>query len=49
MTGLTPDQRGQLERAVIALRRTLEQDLGATLAGRFGINRDGSLDSEDAL
>lgn len=49
MTGLTPDQRGQLERAVIALRRTLEQDLSATLAGRFGINRDGSLDPEDAL
>ncbi|HEX8084855.1 MAG TPA: BREX-1 system adenine-specific DNA-methyltransferase PglX [Solirubrobacteraceae bacterium] len=49
MTGLTPDQRAQLERAVVALRRTLEQDLGATLAGRFGINRDGSLDSEDTL
>lgn len=49
MTGLTPDQRGQLERAVVGLRRTLERDLSGTLAGRFGINSDGTLDPEDTL
>lgn len=49
MTGLSPEQRSSLERAVVGLRKTLEQDLGATLAGRFGINQDGTIDQVERL
>jgi len=49
MTGLSPQQRSSLERAVVGLRKTLEQDLGATLAGRFGINQNGTIDQAERL
>lgn len=49
MTGLSPEQRSRLERAIVGLRKTLEQDLGATLAGRFGINQDGMIDPAHTL
>lgn len=49
MTGLSPEQRSSLKRAVVGLRKILEQDLGATLAGRFGINQDGTIDQAERL
>ena len=49
MNGLSPEQRSSLERTVVGLRKTLEQDLRATLAGRYGINQDGTIDAAGTL
>jgi hypothetical protein len=46
---LSASQRGQLERLVGRARALLENDLAAQAAGRFGIDRDGTLADADNL
>jgi hypothetical protein len=46
---LSVAQRARLERLVSQVRRLLERDLAAELAGRYGIDADGTVAAEGAL
>ena len=49
MTGLDASQRAGLERLIVRARSLLEQDLADQAEGRYGINRDGTIEDEVAL
>lgn len=49
MTGLEAAQRAALERLIVRARSTLEKDLEAQAEGRYGINRDGTIEDKAAL
>jgi hypothetical protein len=49
VTGLDASQRAGLERLIVRARSLLEQDLADQAEGRYGINRDGTIEDEVAL
>jgi hypothetical protein len=49
VSGLNAAQRAVLERLIVRARSVLEQDLEAQAEGRYGINRDGTIEDEAAL